>query len=279
VRPHPGQQWAQQRLAGLVAGSARLSDDPQPPPPVAPLGEGPVTSDQELPQAPYSVRCTPQLLGAVRDSLDFHTDAVARELASVTDNPVLDPHEDAVLHGGNFYGQHVAFASDTLTQALIKLGVHAERIVARITDPARNGELPAFLQGDRTGLQSGFMGAQVTASALVAEMRTRATPASIQSIPTNADNQDVVTMGTIGARQAADVLELLYQVLAIEALVLAQAIDLSPSPAFSPDARGLRDFVRQHVAYLGDDRPLADDIQTLASELRKPTTSLAPSTP
>jgi tyrosine ammonia-lyase len=270
VRPHPGQTWARQRLADRAAGSQRLGNDPQPPP-VEPVPEGQpaVWWDQPLPQAPYSVRCAPQLLGAVRDSLDFHHATVDRELASVTDNPVLDADADAVLHGGNFYGQHVAFAADTLTQALIKLGVHSDRIIARITDPARNGELPPFLQGDRTGLQSGFMGAQVSASALVGEMRTRATPAGIQSIPTNADNQDVVTMGTIGARQTAAVADLLFEILAMEALVLAQATELATGPDFSPGARALAGLVRQYSPALEQDRPLTAEIGQLAAALRE----------
>jgi tyrosine ammonia-lyase len=230
--------------------------------------ESGVLADQPLPQPPYSVRCTPQLLGAVRDSLTFHHDTVRRELTAVTDNPVLSPATEEVLHGGNFYGQHVAFAADALTQALVKLGLHADRVVARVTDPRRSEGLPAFLQGDRTGLQSGFMGAQVSASALAAEMRTRATPAGIQSIPTNADNQDVVTMGTIAARQAADVLDLLFELLAIEALVLAQAMDLAGGAPFSTAARDLRAFIRHRAAPLAEDRPLSGEIAAVATALR-----------
>lgn len=260
VRPHPGQAWAHERLGALLADSPRLAADPQPPPPVA--------GDPDLPQSPYSIRCTPQLFGAVRDSLDFHHATVARELTAVTDNPVLRADTDEVLHGGNFYGQHVAFAADALTQALVKLGVHADRVVARITDPNRNEGLSPFLRGADSGYQSGFMGAQVSASALAAEMRTRATPAGIQSIPTNADNQDVVTMGTIAARQSAAVVDLLYELLAIESLVLAQAMDFADGEAFSTAGCALRRFVRCHSAPLVEDRPLSEEIATLAAAMR-----------
>jgi tyrosine ammonia-lyase len=273
VRPHPGQAWAHATLGELAADSGRLQPDIQPPPEVEEgMAEGEaVLADQSLPQDPYTIRCAPQLLGAVRDQLDFHAATVDRELQAVTDNPVLDAEEEAVLHGGNFYGQHVAFASDALANALVKLAVHSERKIARITDPAQNGGLPAFLQGDDTGLQSGFMGAQVTASSLVAEMRTLATPASVQSIPTNANNQDVVTMGTIAARQTAQLLDLLYEVLAIEALVMAQAMDLvrerDGRDDFSRAAADLHHLVRHHSPRLGADRPLSGDIRRLARVL------------
>jgi len=275
VRPHPGQAWAHHTLGALAADSGRLQPDHQPPPPLEAIPDGSgVLGGQALPQDPYTVRCAPQLLGAVRDSLTYHADTVGRELQAVTDNPVFAHDEGAVWHGGNFYGQHVAFASDALANGLVKLAVHAERTVARITDPAQNGDLPAFLQGDRTGLQSGFMGAQVTASALVAEMRTLATPASIQSIPTNANNQDVVTMGTIAARQAADLLGLLSEVQAIQALVLAQATELTAAAegwgGFSAAARGLHALVRRHSPSLTTDRPLSEEIQALAGVLADP---------
>src|SRR5207237_10875258 len=122
-----------------------------------------------------------------------------------------------------FYGQHGSFASDALAMAVIKLAAWSERALARLCNPAYNRGLPAFLHGGAPGLSSGFMGAQVTATALVAEMRTRAVPASIQTIPTNNDNQDVVTMGTIAARRAAELLDMAWQTLAVQALALARA--------------------------------------------------------
>jgi hypothetical protein len=148
----------------------------------------------------------PQELGAALDVLAFHAGVVETELNAATDNPLVfadgaDDPDGAVLHGGNFYGQHVAFASDALATAVIKLAAWSERALARLVNPATSRGLPAFLHGGPPGLSSGLMGAQVTATALVAEMRSAAVPASIQTIPTNNDNQDVVTMGTIAARK------------------------------------------------------------------------------
>lgn len=270
VRPHPGQQRLHRWLNQLV----RATDQPL---------EGSMTvqadslSYLDAPiQDPYSLRCAPQLLGAVCDQIDWHDVTVHRELNSVTDNPILPDGVDSVLHGGNFYGQHVAFASDALANAVITMAVHAERRIARLCNPRLNKGLPAFLQPEKIGLQSGFMGAQVTASALLAEMRTKATPASIQSIPTNGDNQDVVTMGTIGARRTGELLELLYLLLAIDALMAAQAVDLRSDENSVTEVQGASAhvlyWVRAQVPRLSADRSLAPDIERIAKLMQQPGT-------
>jgi tyrosine ammonia-lyase len=182
------------------------------------------------------------------------------------------PH---ALHGGNFYGQHVAFASDALMPAMIKLALLAERQIARVTDETLSKGLPAFLQRNDSGLHSGFMGAQVTASALVAEIRTRAIPASIQSISTNGNNQDIVSMGTIAARNVRAVMVDVFHVLAIQALVLTQAQELriqgnhaqGSSPEFSPAAAAVASQIRAISPALKQDRPLARDIELVAQLL------------
>jgi len=271
ARPHAGQVAAHAALARWTVGSTRLTPAVQPPPRLdESAAEDGWLPEGELPQDPYSIRCVPQLIGAVLDVLTFHDTMVTTELQSATDNPLLFPDEDAVLHGGNFYGQHVAFASDTLLLGVIKLAIHAERCIARITDRTQNKGLPAFLHGGPDGVNSGFMGAQVTASALVAELRTRAVPASIQSVPTNGNNQDVVTMGTIAARKTADAMDLVYHVLAIHTLALAQAAELRGGvelDGFAPSSRALVQWVRESAAPLERDRPLSPEIQQLATRL------------
>jgi tyrosine ammonia-lyase len=263
VRPHPGQSEVTDRLRELAASSLRLR---------APAVEhttardGAVARHAEALQDPYTIRCAPQVYGAVMDVLSFHEQVVATELNAVTDNPVF--FGDGVVHGGNFYGQHVAFASDALMTALVKMAVVAERRIARITDEAQNGGLPPFLQARQPGLQSGFMGAQVTATALVAEMRAKAVPASVQSIPTNANNQDVVSLGTIAARKAAEMLDHLFDVLAIEAMILVQGFELRGGAGFATSSVALARQVRKDVAPLVQDRPLADDIANLSGALR-----------
>ena len=254
VRPHPGQMHVHHMLTMM------LQD---------PTGKW---STQEPLQDAYTLRCAPQVLGAVQDQLDAHDRTVDIELRSVTDNPVFLPREDAVLHGGNFQGQHIAFASDTLTNAVIKIAELAERRVARLTDRTLNNGLPPFLTDGTAGLDSGFMGAQVTASALIAEMRTRAIPASVQSVPTNANNQDIVSMGTIAARKASDTLTDCYRILAIEAMALTQAVELrTGSLPVSGQNRPLAAWcheVRARSPHLSEDRALSAEIETLAAAFR-----------
>lgn len=271
VRPHPGQVEALDRLGRLLDGSGRLRPH-EGPPRLADLDADGLRHRQPILQDPYTVRCAPQLYGAVLDVLRFHRQTVETELNSVTDNPTFFPDDDLVLHGGNFYGQHVSFAADALTNAVVKVAVHAERVVARVTDRSLNGGLPAFLQARETGLHSGFMGAQVTATAVLAEMRAKSAPASTQSIPTNANNQDVVTMGTIAARRAAELTEHLYTVLAVGALVLAQGLEIeggfTPGGGFAPASLALAAWVRERSPFLDRDRPLHGDVAAVAHALR-----------
>jgi tyrosine ammonia-lyase len=269
LRPHPGQLWAARVLDRLAESSARLepvNDHAT----IAEAAPGGVAPDQPILQDAYSIRCAPQILGAVRDVIDQHAAVTEIELNAVTDNPLLFPEEDMVRHGGNFHGMPLALASDSLHNAIVTLAVLSERRTARLCDPLLNQGLPAFLQPDRTGLQSGFMGAQVTASALVAEMRSLSVPASIQSIPTNNNNQDFVPMGTIAARKASAALESLYHVLSIEAMALTQAMELrlaADDSPFSDSSHALAAFVRESAATLTADRPLSRDIERLSSRL------------
>ncbi|WP_375401790.1 histidine ammonia-lyase [uncultured Sphingomonas sp.] len=275
ARPHPGQRRAAALLWALTDDAPRLVPfRPMPGPIATEIDASGVAHDRELPQDAYSIRCAPQALGAVDDMLVHHDGVVGIELSAVTDNPIVftdaDDEGEVLLHAGNFFGQHVSFASDNLHNAVAMLGVWSERQIARVTDVSLNRGLPPFLQGNATGLNSGFMGAQVTASALVAELRTKSVPASIQSVPTNANNQDVVTMGTIAARRARDAVADVGRILAIEALCLAQAIDLrsAADPArFSEAALAVRAAVRGTSSFLHDDRPLSGEIEALADRL------------
>ncbi|MGI4793333.1 MAG: HAL/PAL/TAL family ammonia-lyase, partial [Janthinobacterium lividum] len=274
ARPHPGQRAVHRSLASLAEGSRRLDAVVQPPPflELEREAQDGVLTNRELPQAPYTARCLPQIFGAVLDLLDFHDRLIVTELRSATDNPLVFADDDAVLHGGNFYGQHVAFAADTLQMAIIKLALHAERCLARICDPLMSNGLPAFLQAGPIGRNSGFMGAQVTATALVAELRLQALPASIQSIPTNNNNQDVVTMGTIGARRTARSLDLTWHILAIHAIALAQAFEIEGGfggggAGFGPASSRLCSWIRKNVGFLDRDRPLSGDVTKLAALL------------
>jgi tyrosine ammonia-lyase len=273
VRPHPGQRFVHERLNEWGRSSDRLLDEAVDARRLAleDASDG-VASNRELPQDPYSARCLPQLYGAVLDAVWQHNDVVETELNAVSDNPVVGEPGEGMLHGGNFYGQHVAFAADHAANAVVKTAIHLERCVARMTDTDRNGSLPPFLQGEQTGLHSGLMGAQVTATSLVAEMRTRSTPASTQSIPTNADNQDVVTMGTLAARRVDAHLERFWEIAAITAITCSQAVaclDDGALETLSTASQRLVRGVRAHAPPLEGDRPLSEEIGEVASHLRE----------
>ena len=268
IRPHRGQQKVHRDLLAWAADSGRLQASEASPRRITVTNSEGVTAVTPVPQDPYSLRCLPQIFGAIQDVLDFHEGIVATEIVSATDNPLVFPDSDEILHGGNFYGQHVAFAADALANAVTKIALHAERSLARICNPLLNGGLPPFLTGGTVGLHSGFMGAQVTGTALIAEMRTLATPASIQSIPTNNDNQDVVTMGTIAARKTARLIDLCWHVLAIHAMALTQAIELQGGTGFSRSSRRLAASVRKISAPLEKDRSLSADIAGVASRFQ-----------
>jgi tyrosine ammonia-lyase len=263
LRPHPGQARAAEELRRRIAGSDRIAWRPIALRRLVP-GD---TGTEDMPgQDAYTLRCVPQVVGACADQADWHASVVEIELNAVSDNPVLPEDEDPpALHGGNFMGQHVALASDGLSTAVTVLAGLAERQIARLTDEKLNAGLPAFLHGGRAGLHSGFMGAQVTATAILAEIRATG-PASVHSLSTNGANQDVVSLGTIAARLAAQKLGVLAEIHAIEALCIAQAMELRGGMecrGFSPAARALHAAIREVAPPLSADRPLADEIAAL----------------
>ncbi|MFF9344823.1 MULTISPECIES: tyrosine 2,3-aminomutase [unclassified Streptomyces] len=220
-------------------------------------------------QKAYSLRAIPQIVGAVRDTLYHAVQKLEIELNSANDNPLFFEGQDEIFHGANFHGQPIAFAMDFVTIALTQLGVLAERQVNRVLNRHLSYGLPEFLVAGDPGLHSGFAGAQYPATALVAENRTIG-PASTQSVPSNGDNQDVVSMGLIAARNARRVLENNNRILAVEFLAAAQAVDISGRfEGLSPAAKATYDAVRALVPTLGVDRYMADDIELVAAALSR----------
>jgi histidine ammonia-lyase len=220
-------------------------------------------------QDPYSLRCAPQILGAIQESL-WHVEAVVtRELNASTDNPLIFADTETVIHCGNFYGQQIAMVSDYLRIGLIKLALLADRQIERLLNWRYSRGLPPLLAGGAPGLNSGFAGAQLLATSLAAEARLLGTPASIQTIPTNANNQDVVSMGCTAAKMTRTALPMLWKLAAIEALALAQAADLHQrKDVMGGDYRKLYELVRGVSPTLETDRPLAEDIQRVTALLQ-----------
>jgi histidine ammonia-lyase len=252
LRPHRGQLEVAKHLRDLLAGSAINASH---------------QADCDKVQDPYSLRCMPQVHGAVRDGLQFCRAALAIEINSATDNPlVFTTHDgasdavvgDAIVSGGNFHGQPVAQAMDFATIAMAQLAGISERRIEQLVNPQLSG-LPPFL-APKSGLHSGFMMAQVTAAALVAELRLLAHPACVESIPTSANKEDFVSMGMLAALKARQAAELLRTVLAIELLCACQALDLrTPLESSRPLTRVLA-RVRSEIPPMWEDRLIHDDI-------------------
>ncbi|MCL2601837.1 MAG: histidine ammonia-lyase [Treponema sp.] len=209
VRPHQGQMDTAANLLKLTAGSERTTK----------------TGELRVQDA-YSLRCVPQVHGASKDALRYVAEKVAVEMNAVTDNPIILTEKDMAISGGNFHGQPMALSFDFMGIALSELANISERRIERMVNPALSGGLPAFLT-KQGGLHSGFMIAQYTAAALVSENKVLAHPASVDSIPSSAGQEDHVSMGTIAARKAREIYFNASRVLAIELFTAAQAIDLN----------------------------------------------------
>jgi histidine ammonia-lyase len=219
-------------------------------------------------QDPYSLRCQPQVMGACLDLIGQAAATLLTESNAVTDNPLVFAATNEVLSGGNFHAEPVAFAADILALACAEIGSIAERRIALLVDPKMSG-LPAFLALD-SGVNSGFMMAQVTAAALVAENRMLCHPASIDSIPTSANQEDHVSMATHGARRLLVMSANLLNVIAVELLVACQGIDLRQPLRTSAPLRQAHATLRKQVPFAAQDRLLAQDIASAAEAVRMP---------
>lgn len=220
-------------------------------------------------QDPYTLRCAPQVFGAIRDALKYCEDVFERELDAVTDNPLVFPEDGDVLSGGNFHGQPIALALDMLAIALTQLASFSERRIYGLLGPHdwdENGA-PLFLTPN-PGLNSGFMIAQYVAAALVNELKILAHPASIDSIPTSAGMEDFVSMGATSANKILRILELAQQVVAIELLCAAQMLDFRKPLKPGKGAQEAYEIVRSFVPMLENDRVLAPDIAMMTRAVK-----------
>jgi histidine ammonia-lyase len=253
LRGHAGQIETADALRGLMAGSAIRASH---------------RSDDLRVQDPYCLRCQPQVMGAILTLLRQAGDTLVTEANGVSDNPLIFPETDEALSGGNFHAEPVAFAADTIALALCEIGSLAERRIAMLVDPALSG-LPAFLT-PQPGLNSGFMIPQVTAAALVSENKQCAYPASVDSIPTSANQEDHVSMAAHGARRLIGMATNVDHVLAIELLAGAQGCDFHAPLKSSAPLEAVRRLLRAQVPTLDHDRHMAPDIEAAATLIRSP---------
>ncbi|WP_407306961.1 histidine ammonia-lyase [Desulfosporosinus sp. SB140] len=258
VRNHPGQIRAAENIRQLLAGSQWTTDEAR----KIKLKEE-VRSGEWQPrvQDAYSLRCVPQVHGAVLDVLDFVDQILVREANAATDNPLMFREENGEyvgLSGGNFHGEYLAFAMDFLTVAVHELGNISERRSARLLDPTMSYGLPRNLVGTSVGLNTGFTLAQCSAAALVSENKTLCYPASADSIPTKSNQEDHVSMATWAARKAGMVISNMFKILGIEILCAAQGVSCAEPQleglSLAPKTRKVYNRLRQDIPATGDDR-------------------------
>lgn len=252
VRKHAGQIEVAAKLRKLMDGSA--------------IRDSHRHGDERI-QDPYCLRCQPQVMGAVLDLLRQVAATLETEANGVTDNPLVFAGEyDVALSGGNFHAEPVAFAADMLALAICEIGSLAERRIAMLIDPALSG-LPAFLT-PKPGLNSGYMIPQVTAAALVSENKQRATPASVDSIPTSANQEDHVSMAAHGSRRLQSMLRNAEAVLGIELLLAAQGCDFHAPLTSSEVLESVRANLRDQVSFMEDDRWMHADMEAAIGLVR-----------
>ena len=203
-------------------------------------------------QDAYAIRCTPQIHGASRDAIEYVSGVISREINAVTDNPIIFPDEDEVISGGNFHGQPIALAMDFLGIAISEYADVSERRIERLVNPALSNGLPAFLT-KHGGVHSGFMITQYAAASMVSENKVYAHPASVDSIPSSANQEDHVSMGTTAARKAAMILDNARKVLGIEIFAACQALWLRGEDKLSPATKAVYDHVRKTVPPIEED--------------------------
>ena len=251
LRKHRGQIATADALRALMTGSA--------------IRESHRIGDERV-QDPYCLRCQPQVMGAALDVLRQAATTLGTEANGVSDNPLIFPEQGDALSGGNFHAEPVAFAADMIALAVCEIGSIAERRIAMLVDPALSG-LPAFLT-PKPGLNSGFMIPQVTAAALVSENKQRATPASVDSIPTSANQEDHVSMAAHGARRLLPMIANASAVIGIEWLAAAQGCDFHAPLRSSPPLEAARALLRARVPHLDDDRHFHPDMEAAIAMVR-----------
>lgn len=250
LRPHPGQVASAAAIAAHLVGSD--------------IGASHADDFTHAVQDAYSIRCAPQVHGAARDTASHARSVIERELGSVVDNPLVFPDTGEILSGGNFHGQPLAMVLDFMTIAATEMSSISERRTDRMLDPQHSNGLPAFL-APNPGVTSGYMLAQYTAAALVAENRGRAHPASVDSIPTSGSKEDHVSMGWGAGLELSAVLDNLALVLAVELLCGVQGTEARRPLRGSPHTERTVEIVRSAVPSLDADRPIGPEIELIAA--------------
>lgn len=266
---HPGQYATAMNLTKLIAGSELAIDEQELSlrlQAVLKKHEGIKVADIPVEDA-YSIRCTPQFVGPTKEAVQHAREVLLRELNSSNDNPLIFTEFDTFIHNGHFHGQPISFVMDCLAISMINIGVVSDRRIDRFMDSAHSTGLPPFLCKEDTGVRMGLMGGQFMTTSLVAENRTLAVPASIQSITSTADFQDIVSFGLIAGRKARKIVENTNHILSFELLCAAQAADLRGIEKLSPAGKIMHKAVRETLGYMDYDKVYIDDLEELKKRI------------
>lgn len=264
LKPHAGQQAVASGLWEVLADSRMARDEQEAEAVLATEMDSSAKAGSQPIEDAYSIRCTPQILGPVVDSMAWIHEMVENELNSTNDNPIVDPDSAEVFHNGHFHGQYVAMAMDHLVIAMTTLMNLSNRRIDRFLDESNSNGLPPFLCREDPGLRLGLMGGQFMTASLTAETRAKAMPMSIQSLTTTADFQDIVSFGFVAARRAREVLDNVAHVVAFELLCACQAADIRGADRLSTATRKLYEQTRAIVPYLDHDQTITDHVTALA---------------
>ena len=266
---HPGQYATAMNLTKLLKGSNLAIDELELSYKLqSTLKQHKGVSVADIPvEDAYSIRCTPQFVGPTKDSLQNAHEVLLRELNSSNDNPLIFTELDTFFHNGHFHGQPISFAMDCLGISMVNIGVVSDRRVDRFMDEAHSTGLPPFLCKEDTGVRMGLMGGQFMTTSLVAENRTLAVPASIQSITSTADFQDIVSFGLIAGRKTRKIVENTNHILSFELLCAAQAADIRGVDKLSPAGKIMHKAVRETLEYMDYDKVYIDDLEELKARI------------
>lgn len=266
-RRHEGQQVIAARMRSLAEGSQCLMKREHE---LYDSGHKEEKTFEHKVQAYYSLRCTPQILGPIYETLANARSVIEEEVNSACDNPIIDPETENVYHGGNFHGDYISLEEDKVKIAMVRLIMTAERQLNYLFhDRINDGILPPFLNLGVLGLNYGMQACQFTATSTTAECQTLAMPNYVHSIPNNNDNQDIVSMGTNTALLTRKVIENGYQVMAIQYIALAQAVDcLKIQDKLSPESRRVYDEIRAIVPVFVEDTPFYEEIEKVIEYLK-----------
>jgi histidine ammonia-lyase len=268
VKAHPGQHYVASQMRKALEGSQLIKKREE-------LFE----DDQALQhnefkkkiQEYYSIRCVPQILGPVKETLDFARSVIENEMNSTNDNPVVSIDGQNVFHGGNFHGDYISLEMDKVKIVVTKLTMLAERQLNYLLNNKLNDHFPAFLNAQILGFNFGFQGLQFTATSTTAENQMLSNPMYVHSIPNNNDNQDIVSMGTNSALIARRVIDNGFQVMAIHMMAICQAIDLLPTEnqkKLSFKTKEMFQFIRNQIAGINDDLPQFENIRKTTELLK-----------